>query len=283
VKHFGNWFWSAVLGFALIAIAAGFFSGRSLQAGGTMPAAITVGEVAPAPIERSLFGARGDASLTPFDPPVEDAVVGRPEGWAPPAPASESSIARLAIVICGMGVDKTLDGRFAAIPYPLSFAVPVTGDVPSDVQRSDAKALLVEADSRVSLDRIAARFARLHAGGVITPLAGHPRHVDALASRLARSDAFLIDGMADGSSRFYEAAREDRVPAATRDIVIDAYQEQGYVAYMLRQAVRLARRTGVAIAVGHAYPQTYEALRQNLQQLTQDANVEVVPVGELAR
>jgi hypothetical protein len=279
VKHFGNWFWSSVLGVALIAIAAGFFGG-SIQSRGTMPAAVAVPEVAPAPIERSLFGPRGDASLTPFDPPVEAAVVDRPDGWAPPP--SRAGAARLAIVICGMGVDGTLDARFSAIPYQLSFAVPVGGRVPNDVQRGDPRALLVEADSRVSIEEITERFASVHAGGVITPLAGHPGHADALASRLHASGAFLIDGMADGSSQFYDAARNENVPAGTRDIVIDAYQEQAYVTYMLRQAIRLAQRTGVAIAVGHAYPETYDALRGNLQQLTQGADVRVVPVGELA-
>lgn len=248
-----------------------------------MPAAVAVPEVAPAPIERSLFGPRGDASLTPFDPPVEAAVVDRPEGWRPPEQSPASSNARLAIVISEMGIDGTLDARFSEIPYQLSFAVPVSGNVPKDVRRSDPKALLVEADRNVSIDKITARFAAVHAGGVITPLAGHPGNAEALASRLRASGAFLIDGMADGSAQFYDAARDENVEAGTRDIVIDAYEEQTYVTYMLRQAVRLAQRTGVAIAVGHAYPETYEALRSNLRQLTQDADVQVVPVGELAR
>lgn len=282
MKRFGNWFWGGILGVALIAIAGGFFGGSSLQGRGSMPAAVAVPEVAPAPIERALFGPRGDASLTPFDPPVEAAVVDRPDGWAPP-PSSNATAGRLAIVICGMGVDGTLDSRFSAIPYPLSFAVPALGNVPTDVRRSDAKALLVEADAHVTIDKIAARFARVHAGGVITPVAGAPGHAEALAARLHASGAFLVDGMANGSSTFYDASHDEDVPAATRDIVIDAYQEQAYVTYMLRQAVRLAQRTGVAIAVGHAYPETYEALRQSLQSLTRDGDVEVVPVGELAR
>ncbi|MGH7662162.1 MAG: divergent polysaccharide deacetylase family protein [Vulcanimicrobiaceae bacterium] len=282
MKHFGNWFWSTLLGVALIAITAGFFGG-SLQSRGAMPGAVAVPEVAPAPIERALFGPRGEGSLTPFDPPVEAAVVDRPEGWVAPEASSASSAARLAIVICGMGVDGALDGRFSAIPYQLSFAIPVSGNVRSDVQRSDPKALLVEADQRVSLDKITARFASVHAGGVITPLAGHPGHADALASRLHDSGAFLVDGRADGASQFYEAAHDGNVAAATRDIVIDAFPEQSYVTYMLRQAVRLAQRTGVAVAVGHADPETYEALRSSLEQLTREGDVQVVPVGDLAR
>ena len=77
-------------------------------------------------------------------------------------------------------------------------------------------------------------------------------------------DAFAVDGMASGTPVVYQSARSHHVAAATRDIVIDAHEEDPYIAYMIRQAGRLARRTGVAIAVGHAYPATYEALRRTL-------------------
>jgi polysaccharide deacetylase 2 family uncharacterized protein YibQ len=52
---------------------------------------------------------------------------------------------------------------------------------------------------------------------------------------------------------------------------------------MLRQAVHLARRTGVAIVVAHATPDTYEALRTNLVRLTSDNDVQIVPVGDLVK
>lgn len=281
MKHFGNWFWGSVLGVALLAIVGGFFSGASMRERGAMPAAVQVPEIAPVPIERALTGARGpDSSLEDFDPPIEAAVVDRPEGWAPPDPAP-SQPAKLAIVICGMGVDGTLDRRFEAIPYPISFAVAAGGDAPSDVRRADPRELLVETGD-ASPSSITKLFAQLHAGGVITPLAGHPADADELVSHLSGSNAFLIDGMAGGSALFYQAARDDRVPAATRDIVIDAYEEESYVTYMLRQAVKLAQQTGVAIAVGHAYPETYDALRRDIGRLA-DADVQVVPVGSLAR
>lgn len=284
MKNFGNWFWGSVLAVAVLSIGAGFLSGSSLPGARSMPAAIKVPEIAPAPIERSLFGARGpQASLEALEPPIDDAVVDRPAGWAPAMPPSQTGPARLAIVICDMGTDETLDRRFSAIPFQLSFAVEAGGNVPKDVQRSDDLALLVQAEPSTPLDRLSERFSAMHAGGVITPLAGEPSDAEALVTLLAGSKAFLIDGMANGSPQFYEAARDEHVAAASRDIVIDAYEEQSYVDYMLRQAVRLARRTGVAIAVGHAYPETYEALRRNLDHLVADNDVQIVPVGELVR
>jgi polysaccharide deacetylase 2 family uncharacterized protein YibQ len=234
-------------------------------------------------MERTLFGARKtDAPFEPFQPAVEEAVVNRPAGWAPETPPSPSEAVRLAIVICGMGTDGTLDRHFEDIPYALSFAVPATGDVPADVLRSESHSLLIESTAS-SLDGITKRLEELHAGGVITPLAGHPADVDGFTGRFTGSTAFIIDGMAGGEPLYYDAAHDQRIPSASRDIVIDAYEEQAYIAYMLRQAVQLARRTGVAIAVGHAYPETYEALRRNLPQLVAANDVHIVPVGDLVR
>lgn len=283
MKHLGNAFWATVLGIAVLAIGGGFFGGQSLQAR-AMPAKMQVPEIAPVPIQRALVGARGpDGRLDPFEPTIDDAVVDRPAGWQiGPAPA-ESDPVRMAIVITGIGIDDTLDKRFEQIPYALTFAVAATGDPPSEVLRGDSRALVVDADGARSVDQIMTRLQQLRAGGVLSPLAGYPPRPDPLTRKLAGSGAFVIDGMAGGSPRYFDAARDDNVPAASRDIVIDAYDEEGYIAYMLRQAVHLARRTGVAIVVAHATPETFEALRTNLGRLAADNAVQIVPAGDLAK
>ncbi len=257
--------------------------GGQLQRVGAMPMKMQVPEIAPVPIQRSLVGARGrETQFDPYDPFVDDAVVERPDGWAPEQTPGEGDSVRMAIVVDGMGADETLDKRFMQIPYPLTFAVPVTGDVPSETLRTDPHALLVDTEGARSADQVLARLRQIRGGGVITPLAGNPSSSGPLIHRLATSGAFLIDGMAGGSPTYYDVAR-GRVPSASRDIVIDAYDEEGYAAYMLRQAVHLARRTGVVIVVAHATPDTYEALRSNLVRLTSDNDVQVVPVGDLVK
>jgi hypothetical protein len=283
MKHAGNWFWGTILGVAVLSIAGGMLGGQ-LQRVGAMPVKMSVPELAPVPIQRSLFGARGrDAALDPYEPFVDDAVVERPEGWAPDSHPAEDDSVRIAIVVTGIGVDDTLDKRFMQIPYVLTFAVPATGDAPAETLRSDPHALIVDTDGAQSVDQVMKRLQQIRGGGVITPLAGNPPRPGSLVHRLASSGDFLIDGMADATPRYFDAAHDDNVPAASRDIVIDAYDEEGYAVYMLRQAVRLARRTGVAIVVAHATPETYEALRSNLVRLTSDNDVQVVPVGDLVK
>ena len=282
MKNFGNWFWGTILGVSVLSIGGGMLGGQ-LQRAAAMPTRMQVPEIAPVPIQRSLVGARGrDTPLDPYEPFVDDAVVERPDGWAPDHAPGEGDSVRMAIIIDGMGTDDTLDKRFMQIPYPLSFAVPATGDAPSETLRTDPHELLVDTDGARSVDQIEKRLHQIRGGGVITPIAGEPTRPGPLVHSLATSGAFLIDGMAGGSPTYFDVAR-GRVPSASRDIVIDAYDEEGYAAYMLRQAVHLARRTGVAIVVAHATPDTYEALRTNLVRLTSDNDVQVVPVGDLVK
>lgn len=285
-QHAATLFWSAVLGVAVLALAGGFLSGESsAQRARSMPVAMQVASDIPVPLTRALIGARGDTRFEPFEAPIEQAVADRPQGWAPRGAPRQGDPVRLAIVICGIGIDDTLDRRFAEIPYPLTLAVPATGSVPALVStaRTDAQALVVDTEDAGSVDEIAARLAAVHAGGIITPLGGHAYNVDRLVRRLRGLHAFLIDGMAADASLYYHAAREDGVPAASRDIVMDAHEGQGYATYMLRQAVSLARRTGVAIAVAHATPETFDALRSALPALLAQNNVTIVPAGDLVR
>jgi len=280
-RHFGTVVWVTILVVAISAIAGGYLSGEALRPR-KMPVAVALPEIAPVAIQRALYGARGlDVPLEPFSPPIDLVVASRPGGWAPEQRPGQREIVRLAIVICGIGEDRTLDQRFAAIPYPLTFAVNAVDRPPAEDLRLDSRALLVDDDPPLSPERVPGALAMLHAGGVLTPLAGPQGKAAPLVQALAGARAFVVDGMADDSGRFYAAAQAQRVPAATRDVVIDAREEEPYINYMLMEAARLARRTGVAIAIGHAYPETYEALRRTLPRLGGAEQVQIVAVGEL--
>lgn len=282
MRHLGTILWFTVLAVAASAIVAGYAGGRSLQRASAASApALAIPEVVPQQMRRALYGARGaDSSFDPVEQTVDEVVVARPGGWAPVQAPRLRDPVQVAIVIRGIGLDRTLDRRFGQLPYKLTFALEPLDDPPAAISRDDPRALVVDADPPAPAGAIAAALPRFRAGGVLTAIGGRPTPPEPLLKHL--DGAFAIDGMADGGPSVYTQARARHLPAATRDIVLDARDEESYVAYMIREAGRLARRTGVAIAVGHAYPETYEALRRTLPILAAEG-VEVVPVGELVR
>jgi hypothetical protein len=288
MKHLGTAFWLAVLGVAVLAILGGFANGRSLQpagaaslaADGPRAATLVPREIMPL-LPRSLHGARGAQGwFEPAAPFFGEAVATRPRGWAPVASPSLREGVRMAIVIRGIGEDRVLDGRFARMPYRLTFAVSAADDIGS--LAVDPRSTLIDADPPVSADKVVEALRRLHALGVMTAAAGKATPAHPLIDRLAGSSALVIDGMAEARDDVYRAARAAHEPALTRDVAIDQRDEESYIAFMILQAAHVARRTGVALAVGHAYPHTYDALRRTLP-LLENEGVEVVPAADLIR
>ena len=75
-------------------------------------------------------------------------------------------------------------------------------------------------------------------------------------------------------------ARRFNVPYAERDIFLDNERDVEYVLGQLRQLERVARRKGMAIAIGHPHQVTIEAVRKWLPTLEQRGFV-LVPVSAI--
>ena len=74
-------------------------------------------------------------------------------------------------------------------------------------------------------------------------------------------------------------ARELKVKSAERNIFLDNKREVAYIKGQLMKAARIARKRGKAVAIGHPYPETIEALKEALPGLQ---GVEIVRVSEVA-
>jgi polysaccharide deacetylase 2 family uncharacterized protein YibQ len=72
------------------------------------------------------------------------------------------------------------------------------------------------------------------------------------------------------------------VPAASRDIFIDDSDDEGQIATQLTRAEAQARRSGIAIAIGHPRDHTIAALAQWLPQLAAKG-ITLVPVTQVVR
>lgn len=91
---------------------------------------------------------------------------------------------------------------------------------------------------------------------------------------------FFFDSRTGADSQAMDAAKAAGVMTAGRDIFLDDDQKPQAVAMQLDLLAREARRTGVAIAIGHPHDVTLTALKR---WLAEDHGVTLVPLDEAIR
>ena len=93
---------------------------------------------------------------------------------------------------------------------------------------------------------------------------------------------FFIDSMTSAASVGAQTASAGGVPTASRDVFLDNREDVAYTESMLEQAVRVAKRHGSAIAIGHPRATTLAALTQFYPKM-QGEGVRFVLASELVR
>lgn len=78
---------------------------------------------------------------------------------------------------------------------------------------------------------------------------------------------YFIDSRTSGKSIAYETAKTSHVPHLSRDVFLDNEQSEAYTAKAFAQLLRIAKRKGLAIAIGHPYPSTLSFLEKTLPKL----------------
>jgi hypothetical protein len=93
---------------------------------------------------------------------------------------------------------------------------------------------------------------------------------------------FFVDSLTTSRSVGAGAADAAGVPLARRDVFLDNVAEVDAIVKELRQLARKARRNGAAVGICHPYPETLQALRQELPRLAAEG-IEFVPVSALVK
>jgi len=101
-------------------------------------------------------------------------------------------------------------------------------------------------------------------------------------SVLRERGLFFVDSRTTSHTLGTRLAREAGVPRAERDVFLDNRRDATYIDGQIETLVRIAGKTGSAIAIGHPYPETLAALRRALPGL-RERGIEVVPVSDLTR
>jgi len=97
----------------------------------------------------------------------------------------------------------------------------------------------------------------------------------------ARGHMFL-DSVTSGKTVAHDVAREGGIPFAVRNVFLDHKDDLAAIKRQLRRTEQIAKRTGVAIAIGHPRDNTIEALREWLPDLN-ERGFQLVPISAVVR
>jgi len=92
----------------------------------------------------------------------------------------------------------------------------------------------------------------------------------------------FVDSRTTADTVAYSEARKMGIPAAERDLFLDADVDRARIPARLVELFKLARSRGRAIGICHPYPETLEALRTGFRQFA-EYGLEVVPVSRLVQ
>jgi uncharacterized protein len=99
---------------------------------------------------------------------------------------------------------------------------------------------------------------------------------------LAARHLYFIDSVTTPHSVALRVARQIQVPSFYRSVFLDDARTVPYTLNQLEKLCRVAGQNGSALAIGHPYPTTIEALAEFLPKLEQHG-IQLVPASRLVR
>ena len=101
----------------------------------------------------------------------------------------------------------------------------------------------------------------------------------ALLAELKNSEIYFIDSLTTNKSTVLDASKKLGLKYAYRDVFLDNEQNVSKILKMINNAVAVAKKDGVAIAICHPYKSTFEALK--IAQKDAFKGIEVVYVDKI--
>jgi polysaccharide deacetylase 2 family uncharacterized protein YibQ len=98
-------------------------------------------------------------------------------------------------------------------------------------------------------------------------------------SILKKRNLYFIDSRTSAQTLCKPSARLLQIPFAQRDVFLDHSQEPQFIRKQVKELIRIARRNGYAVGIGHPHSATYEVLHEMLPELTKA--VQLVPASKI--
>jgi polysaccharide deacetylase 2 family uncharacterized protein YibQ len=97
-----------------------------------------------------------------------------------------------------------------------------------------------------------------------------------------RNDLFFIDSLTTNHSQAFKTAKKLQVTAARRNIFLDNTRSESAVLYRLGKLMKLARKYGYAIGIGHPFSETAKAIGDFFTYY-RNQNISLVHISEILK
>jgi len=212
-----------------------------------------------------------------------------------------------AIIIDDLGQDLAAADKLLALPYPVTFSVlphlahsAITAEQAHQGGREVMLHLPMEPDSsaRPGAGEIRVGMREPEVGRIIDQDLGSVPHAVGVNNHMgsrATTDAalmgeviraladrrlFFVDSRTTAKSVALDVARREGLPAFFRSVFLDDVETVPYTLGQLREFRAVVEEQGVALAIGHPYPSTIQALGQFLPEFER-RDIQLVPASQL--
>jgi hypothetical protein len=117
-----------------------------------------------------------------------------------------------------------------------------------------------------------------HMGSRMTAESGHLYQIFSI---LKKKDLYFVDSRTSAQTLCKPSARLFQIPFAQRDIFLDHQHDADFIRKQIIELMRIARRNGHAVAIGHPHPITYQILSEMMPDLQKA--VRLVPASKIVK
>ncbi len=119
-----------------------------------------------------------------------------------------------------------------------------------------------------------------HMGSLLTR---HPGAMSWLMDAVkAHGGLFFVDSRTTGSTVASRVAREKQLPTVRRDVFLDNVRSKSAIKKEFNRLLKLAKKQGYAVGIGHPYPVTMRVLKQELARLSA-SGIRLIPLSQMVQ
>lgn len=90
---------------------------------------------------------------------------------------------------------------------------------------------------------------------------------------------YFVDSLTNANSVAQQTAQQYQIKNLKRHVFLDHEKSQEFIDGQFKQAIKIAKQYGVAVLIGHPYPETLSYLQQALTELTATDSVQQVQLA----